>query len=143
MQLSFSSSCWLMRILGAVIQPSSAFMLGARNNASDRGGGWPPFVRDDRCRCHSVPFHEAAQQFDSCSFVPPRLQQHIQYLTFIVHGSPEIHLLSAGPDEDLINMPCRTRPRPSILQPVRIGSAEFLCPPADCFIGNVDAALSQ
>jgi predicted glycosyltransferase len=51
-----------------------------------------------------------AHQSQRCSAVTPALNQHVEDLTLVIDGTPEVHPLAGDPDHHLVQMPSVARP---------------------------------
>jgi hypothetical protein len=72
-----------------------------------------------------------------------RLDQNVDHVPVLIHGAPQIPLLSVDSNEDFIQMPVIAQPSLSSLQSPGIVETELLTPLPDGFIGYDDAALGE
>src|SRR5215471_18819502 len=72
-----------------------------------------------------------------------RLDQNVDHVAVLIHGTPQIPLLAVDSNEDLIQVPVVTQPSLSSLQCPSIIETEFLTPLPDRFIGHDDSALGE
>ncbi len=73
----------------------------------------------------------AAKKLKRSRFVSAGLKKHVQHLSLVINGPPEIHLLATDLQEDLVNVPCKAWLGPLYPKPLRILPTKFLNPAAD------------
>ena len=72
-----------------------------------------------------------------------RLDQDVDHVAILIHGTPEILLLAVDSNEDLIQVPVVAQPSLSSLQFPSIVRTELLTPLPDRLIGHDDSALGE
>ena len=87
---SFSASDLLMRILRAIVRPTTGDMSIAQTKVYQGGAIRAQFVGRDRSRNDALPLEKSAQQFHRRSFVPPWLYQYFLHLTFSIDSAPQV-----------------------------------------------------
>src|SRR3954452_21541464 len=73
----------------------------------------------------------------------PALHQDVEHRAVLVDRPPEVVDLAADADEDLVQVPLVTRPRPPLLERVGERPPEAQGPSADALVAHDDAALGQ
>ena len=88
-----------------------------------------------------------AQQSSKESFcgalVTVRLNQDVDHVAVLIHGTPEILLLAVDSNEDFVQVPNIAEPALTPLQFSGIFRAELLTPDSDCFIRDDDSAFGE
>lgn len=95
---------WLVRILGAVIQPAAAFTLIDR--AENLHGGtirWKPICRNDFC--HTMSLQLFPVEFQRCRLVSSFRDEAFEHFAFVIDGPPETVLFAFDHLEDLVELP--------------------------------------
>jgi hypothetical protein len=72
-----------------------------------------------------------------------RLDQNVDYVAVLIHGTPQILLLAVDSNKDLVQVPVVAEPALSSLQFPSIVRTEFLTPLSDRFIRHNDSALGE
>ena len=129
--------------LGAIVGILLRIVNHARQNCSLRSTIALQFVGDDPERFFSLALHQSAQESLRCAPVPSRLQQNIDDITVLIHGTPKILLLAVNSDEQFIQIPAIAEATLSPFQLPNVVWTELLTPASNRFIGNGDASLSQ
>jgi hypothetical protein len=105
--LSFSHP-GLMRNLGAIV----GILLGVVSNTrQDRSTGSTialQLVGDDPEWFLALTAQQSAKEPLSCTLIAARLQQNIDDITVLIHGTPKIMLLAVDSDEEFVQMPSIT-----------------------------------
>jgi hypothetical protein len=124
----------LVRKFGAVISVLRCVMNRVRDQFSIRNAVTSQLVRHYLPRFATVISNLPLEKPLSSCAVPSCLQKHIDHLSVLINGSPQILLLAADLHEHFINEKCIAETLPPTLQPLGIltGTGEF---------ANRDAAL--
>ena len=89
----------------------------------------------------------AAQQSSKESLcgalITMRLDQDVDHVAVLIHGTPQILLLAVDSNEDLIQVPVVAQPSLSSLQFPSIVRTELLTPLPDRLIGHDDSPLGE
>ncbi len=86
------------------------------------------------------PLQQLAEEPLGGLFVPAALDQDVQDVAILIHGSPQIMILTTDLDEHLIQMPLVTGSRTLAAQFVSVCLTKLEAPFTDRFIGNDNAA---
>src|SRR5271169_2876435 len=100
-------------------------------------------ICDDCLRTDTLVLKQFSEKFVCCGLVSPLLNQHVQHLAFVIHGTPQKHSLAGDPHNYFVEMPSHGRRRPRLAQVLGKQPSEFLRPAADRLIAHIDAALSH
>src|SRR3954466_11282698 len=131
-----------MRILGAVVLSKSLLMRAAQAELPERGAVRTQLVRDEQFR-QALLAEQLAHEPDSSLSVATPLNQHLEDLTLMVDGTPQVHPSAGNPDDHLVEVPQRTRAPTALLQLAGDPRAKFQHPAPDRFVGDIKAALSK
>ena len=92
-------------------------------------------------------FSLAAQQSSKESFrgapITARLNQDVDHVAVLIHGAPEILLLSVDSNEDFVQVPNIAEPALTPLQFSGIVRTELLPPESNRFIRDDDSAFGE
>jgi len=75
--------------------------------------------------------------------LPLALDQDVEHMAVLIHGSPKIMALTSNSEEHLIQMPFVTRSGPAAAQLIGIGLAELAAPLPNSLIGYNHATDKQ
>jgi hypothetical protein len=132
-----------MRILGAVILPSTALVSAFDPEIASGGAIGPLVVCDHSIGNEAIFLQEFAHQFQRGMLVSLRLNQHIENLAFGVDGAAQIDHAASDFQKDFVQMPSRVRLGAAFAQVRRDHGPEMIHPAADCFVGDNDPAFRQ
>ncbi len=99
-------------------------------------------IGDDLARRRAGAQHSLEDAFGR-GFVPPLLQQDVEFGTVLVDGPPEQIRLAAQRHEHLVKMPGAAGLTPSGLGEMGKDRTKFFAPTSDRFVAHRDAALEQ
>ena len=105
---SFSSSEWLVRVFGPVIEPTSTFLSLQDANRLHRGAVRSEPVRHDGVRL-AVALHRPFKKLYGGLLISPFRGEYFEYLAFVIHGAPEVMCLAIDPNEYLVQVPSPLR----------------------------------
>jgi hypothetical protein len=71
------------------------------------------------------------------------LDQHVENLALIIHGTPQIHPLASDAHHHLVQMPAIARPRAKLAQLSCDRGTEFQHPAPHRFVGDVEPSFGQ
>ncbi len=132
-----------MRNLGAVV----GILLGIVGDAwQDRSTGSSialQLVGDDPEWLLALTAQQSAKEPLGCPLMTSRLQQNINDVTILIHGTPKILLLAVDSNEEFVQIPGITEAALLLLKTSGIVESEFPAPLADGFIGNNYSAFGQ
>src|SRR5271165_3752745 len=143
----FSSSKRLMRILGAIVEPTTDLLaIGVADLFHRRGIRAKP-VGDDAQRA-AIFLHDALEKLQRRGLVALRSDYRFQDLAFMVDSAPEIAELAVDLHERLIQMPPPLRIPAHVRYPPFSDlsakhRAESVPPKPDRLMADVDPALGQ
>ena len=132
-----------MRKLGAVVRILLHIVGNARQDRSLRSAITLQFVGDNPERFLALTSHQSAEEPLGCMFIAARLQQDIDDITVLIHGTPKILLLAIDFHEDFVQMPRIAEATLFLLKALCIVGPEFSAPSPDGFIRNRDVAFGQ
>jgi hypothetical protein len=78
-----------------------------------------------------------------CTLITSRLQQNINHITILIHGTPKILLLAVDSDEEFVQIPGITEAPLFHLKTSGIVGSEFPAPLANGFVRNNYSAFGQ
>ncbi len=139
----FSSSDPHMRSFDPVILPLRLVMPGVETQITKRCRVGSPFVGDDSSRCETMLLQELAHQLERGTLVPPRLDEDIKHLAFLIDGTPQIHPATADRDVHFVQMPLWMCPSAPASQTSCDLWAKPDYPTSDGFVGDLDSPFSQ
>ena len=91
-----------MRKLGAIVGILLRIVGHVRQNRSLCSTITFQFVGDHPERCLTLTSHPSAEEPLGGVLIPTRLQQNIDNITVLIHGTPKILLLAVDSDEEFI-----------------------------------------
>ena len=100
-------------------------------------------IRDDHPRHVSQPLQQLTKEFLSCLLISAALDQNVEHLALLVHGSPQVMKVTVDPVEVFVQVPPVTRSRAPAAQVVGVGLAELQAPFTNDLVGEGDAAHSD
>jgi hypothetical protein len=132
-----------MRNLGAIV----GILLGIVGNAwQDRSTGSSialQLVGDDPEWLLSLTAQQSATEPLGCTLIAARLQQDINDITILIHGTPKILLLAVDSDEEFVQIRGITEAALFLLKTSGIVGSEFPAPLSDSFVRNNNSAFGQ
>jgi hypothetical protein len=143
LHLSLSSSCRLVRHLGAIVEISALTVLEARQDHALRGSVAFELVRHDDARNVSQALQQLAEEPPGRGGAAPALDQNVEDIPVPVDRAPKIMLLAADPDEHLVHVPLVTRSWSAPLQHIGEDPAKAQAPLADALIADHDPTRRQ
>ena len=105
---SFSSSEWLVRILGPVVEPPAAFLALCHPNSIHCGAIGAKTIRHDHL-WPTVTLHRALQKRMRSIAIPAFRGKDFEHLAFLIDCPPEIVRLAVDSNEHLIYVPSPLR----------------------------------
>ena len=132
-----------MRNLGAIVGIWLGIVGNSRQDGSTGSSIALQLVGDDPQRFLAL----TAQQFTKESLgrrlVAVRLQQNIDDIPVLIHGTPKILLPAVDSDEEFVQIPGIPETTLFLLQTSGIVGSEFPAPSPDGFVRNSDSAFGQ
>ena len=132
-----------MRNLGPIV----GILLGLVGNAwQDCSTGRSialQLIGDDPEWLLALTAQQSAKEPLGCTLMAARLQQNIDDITILIHGTPKIMLLPVDPDEEFVQIPGITEAALFLLKTSGIVGSEFPAPLPDGFVRNKDSAFGQ
>ncbi len=101
---SFSSSERLVGILGSIVEPPTALLIGSIADYRHRRSVRPKSVRHDGPR-PAVALQRALQKLQRSSAIPALRGENLEHFAFVIDGAPQIVRLAIDPDENLVEVP--------------------------------------
>ena len=105
---SFSSSERLVRILGSIVEPPTAFLIGSVADRLHRRSVRPRPVGYEQFR-PAITLHRALQELQRRPAIPALRRENLKHLAFVIHCTPKVMRLAVDPDEHLIQVPTPLR----------------------------------
>ena len=95
----------LVRDFGPVVRvPVRAVDHGRHHGAAGRGVA-AEFVGDQSPRDTALSFQQLAEEADRCAAIPPGLDEDVDHVAVLVHGTPQVLLPPLDLDEYLVQIP--------------------------------------
>ena len=142
----FPSSERLVRVLGPVVEPTTAGLGGRITDHIHRSTVWPEPVRDDRSR-PAITLHRAPRKLKRSPAISAPRGQDLEHFAFVIDRVPQIAGLPVDPHEHLIKVPASDRPvAPGYPPPPDLAGeqrAKTVPPEPHRLVADVDAALGQ
>jgi len=91
-----------MRDLGQIVRVAFRVVIHGRHDVSVGGAVAPQLVRHQPSRRAPLPFQQLAKKPFGRAGVAISLNQDVDHISVLVHGSPQIVSLSSDPHEDLV-----------------------------------------
>jgi hypothetical protein len=132
-----------MRKLGAIVGILLRIVGNDRQVRSLRSTIAFQFVRDDAERFRALTSHQSAKESLGCMLIAARLQQNIDDITVLIHGTPKILLQALDFHEDFVQIPGIAEATLPPLQLSSIVGTELLTPMSNGFIRDDNAAFGQ
>jgi hypothetical protein len=127
--------------------PIVGILLGIVGNAwQDRSTGSTiafQLVGDDPEWLLALTAQQSAKEPLGCTLIAARLQQNIDDITILIHGTPKILLPAVDSDEEFVQIPGITEASLFLLKTSGIVGPEFPAPLSDGFVRNTYSALGQ
>ena len=101
---SFSSSERLVRILGSIVEPPTALLIGSIADYLHRRSVRPKPVGYDRPR-PAATLHRALHELQRCAAIPALRREYLKHLAFVINRTPEVMRLAIYSDEHLVRVP--------------------------------------
>jgi len=100
-------------------------------------------VGDDPEWLFALSVQQSAKEPLGCTLIAARLQQNIDDITVLIHGTPKIMLLAVDSDEKFVQIPGITEASLFLLRTSGKVGSEFPAPLADGFVRNNYSAFGQ
>ena len=130
-------------IFRAVIQRAALAMFHPGQDLALRGAIALQFIRDDHPRHVGQPFEQLAEEFLRGLLVPATLDQNVQHVAVLIHGTPQVMPCPMDSEKHLVQVPLVARPRTPAPELIGIGLSKFPAPLPDRFVGDDDATGEQ
>jgi hypothetical protein len=98
LHLALSSPYRLVRVLGPIVAPKPLFVWTGQSQTAERRAVGAQLVGHQQRWRKPLLSEELAHQPQRRPAVAATLYQHVEDLAFVVHRTPEIHLLAGDPD---------------------------------------------
>ena len=100
-------------------------------------------VGDDPQWFLALTAQQSVKESLGCTLIAARLQQNIDDVAVLIHGTQKILLLAVDPDEEFVQMPAITEATLFLLKTSGVVGSEFSAPSPDGFLRNNDSAFGQ
>jgi hypothetical protein len=141
--LPFPLAGWLMRGFDSIVGKSIHTVSHVAEDVSDGSGVASQFVGNDPQRFGALTTQESSKESLCSALITLRLDQDVDDVAVLIHGSPQILLSAVDSNEDLIQVPVVAQSSLSSLQFASIVRTELLTPLPDRLIGHDDSALGE
>ena len=101
------------------------------------------FVGDQQLRREALFFEQLAHQPECRLRIAPRLNEHVEDLTLVVDGAPQVHSFPGDPDDHFVEVPLRARARATFPQLARDQRAKFQDPAPHRFIRDIEPTVGE
>ena len=101
---ALSSSGRLVRVLGSIVEPTAARLIGGITDYIHRGPVGAKPVGYDRSR-PAVTLHRPLQELHRSPAIPALRRKYLEHLSFVINCPPQVMRLATDPDEHLIQVP--------------------------------------
>jgi hypothetical protein len=115
----------------------------AAEDTSHSGGVASQFVSNDLQGFGTLATQESSKESLCRTLITMRLDQNVDHVAVLIHGTPEILFLAIDSNKNLIQIPVVAEPSLASLQFPGIAGAEFLTPLPDRLIRHDDSALGE
>src|SRR5580693_3590346 len=88
LQLAFSSSHHLVRVLGAIVLSQALLMVTGKPEVPEGSAVGAQLIRDHLFRREPLLSHQLAHELDGRAPVSPALNQDVEDLAFVIDGAP-------------------------------------------------------
>ena len=105
LHLVLSSSGRLMRILGSIVAPSTAFMAFCDPEMTGCSSIRSQLICDELVWDKAIFLQKLAREFKRGAFVPSALDRHIEDFALGIHGAPKIDHAAGDFQIDLVKIP--------------------------------------
>jgi hypothetical protein len=134
---------WLMRGFEPIVGKSIHTVSHVAEDASYGSGIASQFVGNDPQRFGALTTQESSKESLCSALITLRLDQDVDDVAVLIHGSPQILLSAIDSNEDLIQVPVVAQSSLSSLQFPSIVRTELLTPLPDRLIGHDDSTLGK
>jgi hypothetical protein len=132
-----------MGVLGAIVRPQSLLMRAGQAKVPERRSIGAELVGGQQFRGETQFPQELAHQPERRPPVASALNQHIEDLTLMIDGAPQVHPPAGDPDHHLVEMPSLARSGTAPPQVSCNHGTEFHHPAPHCFVRYIERALGQ
>src|SRR5450631_72180 len=143
LHLAFSSSGRLMRILGSIVAPSTAFMMLCDSKMTCCSPVRTQIICDELVWDKAIFLQKLAHEFQRRPLVTSALDQHVKNFALGIHSAPEVDQTTIDLETDFVEMPDGMRLRPAFAKIGRYLGSKVVHPAAHRLIGNDDSAFGQ
>jgi hypothetical protein len=93
-----------MGVLGPIVLPQPLLMRAGQAQVPESRSVGAALVGSQQFRRETLFLEELAHQPECRPLVAPALNQHVENLTLVIDGTPQVHSLSGDPDHDLVEV---------------------------------------
>ncbi len=129
--------------LGSGVRVLVGAVYDGRHDLAASGAVASQLVGDQPPGLAALRFQQLSEEAFSGSPITARLDENVEHVAILIHGTPTILAAALDRDEDLVQVPCVTETALATLQPATVFRTELDAPKSDRFIGHRDAALSE
>ena len=141
--LPFPLAGWLMRGFDSIVRISLHAVSHAAEDSSRGSRVASQFVGNDPQWFGPLAPQQSPKEPFCGALITMRLDQDVDRVSILIHGTPQILLLAVDSNEDLIQVPVVAKPSLTSLQFPSIVRTEFLTPPSNRLIGHDDSPLGE
>lgn len=118
-------------------------MFDIRHDLATRGTIGAQLVGNHPLRCNALLLQKPGQQSPGSLCIAAVLDELVKLIAILIDGAPQPVFPAGDGDDHLVQMPQVVLGGLLAMKATRIVGAELLCPTADRFIGDDNAALQQ
>ena len=141
--LSFPLAGRLMRDFGSIVGVSLHTMNGVAEDGSHGSRVASQLVGNHPRWFRTLAAQKSSKEALCGVLITMRLDQDVDHVTVLVHGTPQVLLLAVDSNEDLVQIPVVAEPSFSSLQFPGIVRTELLAPAPDGLIRQDDSPLGE
>jgi hypothetical protein len=132
-----------MRNLGAIVGIRLGIVGNTWQDSSPGSSIALQLVGDNPVRLLALTAQQFTKEPLGCTLIAVRLQQNIDDITILIHGTSKILLPAVDSDEEFVQIPGITGATLFLLQTSSIVGSQFLAPAPDGFVRNDNSAVGQ
>ena len=141
--LPFPLARRLMRDFGSIVGVPFHGVSHVAEDGSYCSGVASQFVGNDPQWFGTLAAQESSKESFCSALITMWLDQDVDHIAVLIHGTPQILLLTVDSNKDLVQVPVVAEPALTSLQFPSIVRTELLTPPSNRLIGHDDSTLGE